>query len=119
MIRQEHKEEAVTIHLETEILYSKEYQKQAADVETQSSENAEEISKRQDVVSIGPRIWYELRDPSGNVLYAGEDTDIEIQEPKLWWPRGYGRQPLYTLRVCLNLAGKTTEIKRYRVGLRT
>lgn len=119
LIRQEHKEEAVTIHLETEILYSKEYQKQAADVETQSSGNAEEISKRQDVVSIGPRIWYELRDPSGNVLYAGEDTDIEIQEPKLWWPRGYGRQPLYTLRVCLNLAGKTTEIKRYRVGLRT
>lgn len=43
----------------------------------------------------------------------------DIKEPMLWWPNGYGNQPLY--RVCLLLTKDNREISRKekRIGLRT
>jgi len=44
---------------------------------------------------------------------------VEIPEPQLWWPNGYGAQPLYQVEVRL-LAGKKLLDKRtYQLGLRT
>ena len=50
---------------------------------------------------------------------SGFDCDIEIENPQLWWPNGYGAQPLYMVSVAL-LAGEA-ERDRWtrRVGLRT
>ncbi|WP_187369591.1 glycoside hydrolase family 2 protein [Fodinicola acaciae] len=51
------------------------------------------------------------------VVPAGEDSvtvEVEVPEPRLWWPRGYGEQPLYPLRV--ELAGDTYERE---IGFRT
>jgi len=28
-------------------------------------------------------------------------TTVDIPNPRLWWPAGYGKQPLYELRVCV------------------
>jgi beta-mannosidase len=36
------------------------------------------------------------------VVAAGQNSvtvDVAVPEPRLWWPRGYGEQPLYPLRV--------------------
>ena len=48
-------------------------------------------------------------------LNAGEKRDIEfskkefeqlvMQNPKLWWPNGYGEQPLYTLKLSIEQGG--------------
>lgn len=50
---------------------------------------------------------------------------IRINNPKLWWPNGYGRQPLYTVTVKLldtnstNGDSKILDIWTRRIGLRT
>lgn len=41
---------------------------------------------------------------------------ITIDSPKLWWPNGYGKQPLYEIRACWEGGGEPV---RRRVGLRT
>ncbi len=46
---------------------------------------------------------------------AGETSvDIAVEHPRLWWPNGYGEQPLYALSVRLG----SHEIRK-RIGLRT
>ncbi|HRE25187.1 MAG TPA: glycoside hydrolase family 2 protein [Anaerolineales bacterium] len=41
-------------------------------------------------------------------------------KPQLWWPAGYGEQPLYTVRVTLlDAAGAALDVNEKRIGLRT
>ena len=58
--------------------------------------------------------------PDGQVFSAeGEDCSLQIENPKLWWPRGYGDQPLYTVKVTLTADGKELDARELRIGLRT
>ncbi|CDK29252.1 unnamed protein product [Kuraishia capsulata CBS 1993] len=74
------------------------------------------------------RLRVSVQDPSGDSLKtlevsagAGEsDLDLEIDQPKLWYPIGTGEQPLYTFTAELLAADETilqTETKT--IGLRT
>ena len=55
--------------------------------------------------------------PCGRTWTAeGEHAVIEIDEPQLWWPAGYGDQPLYTVSVTL---GDGLDAWQRRIGLRT
>lgn len=48
------------------------------------------------------------------------ETNISIQNPKLWWCNGYGEPHLYTFRiVCEDLTDQTRQEQELRVGLRT
>lgn len=49
---------------------------------------------------------------TGNELH----TVLAVEQPDLWWPVGYGEQPLYTLR--LLLAGTETCLYEKRLGFR-
>lgn len=44
---------------------------------------------------------------------------LEIPEPELWWPNGYGGQPLYRLEAALLRNGSMLETSVYTIGLRT
>ncbi len=58
--------------------------------------------------------------PDGKVYGMDGTGSISISDPLLWWPNGYGGQPLYTLRVWLvNSRGETEDVWERRVGLRT
>ncbi len=46
-------------------------------------------------------------------------TDLHVPDPQLWWPRGYGAQPLYTLHVTLDRGGVTLDTLTRRLGART
>ncbi len=47
-------------------------------------------------------------------------AEITIADPKLWWPAGMGKQPLYTVKVELqDEAGKRLDGTTKRIGLRT
>lgn len=48
-----------------------------------------------------------------------EKLSLSIQSPKLWWPVGYGEQPLYTVNVRLKDGQKSLDEKSFRIGLRT
>lgn len=42
-----------------------------------------------------------------------------IPDPHIWWPNGYGAQPLYGIKVRLFAGEKELEEQRLRIGLRT
>ncbi len=58
--------------------------------------------------------------PDGQVFTAeGGDCTVVLENPELWWPAGYGAQPLYTVGVVLKEDGKILDTWEKRIGLRT
>lgn len=47
------------------------------------------------------------------------DLSVEIPNPQLWWPNGYGPQPLYEVEVNLKDGRTLLDQRRYKIGLRT
>ena len=55
-------------------------------------------------------------------LYAGLnviDLPIEIQKPKLWYPTGYGEQPLYEFIAKVGLDEQPFDSRKVKAGLRS
>ena len=70
----------------------------------------------------GLDISFTVTDPAGKVIAKNCDIKetLNIEKPQLWWPNGYGSQPLYTVRVELkNSAGEELDVWEKRIGLRT
>ena len=44
---------------------------------------------------------------------------VEITHPQLWWPNGYGDQPLYRAKVELRSGERVLDTRQYQLGLRT
>lgn len=66
------------------------------------------------------KINVQITTPDGRILNgSGENCEIMIEEPKLWWPAGLGEQPLYQADVSLSLSGRELDHFSCRIGLRT
>lgn len=59
-----------------------------------------------------------LTTPEGERRPMDEDGRIVIEDPQLWWPAGYGEQPLYQVCVTVDAPDGPQQWKR-RIGLRT
>lgn len=93
-VRQKHQPGSVTLNL---------------DVQIQRTGTGAELSYR--VV---------LTDPNGAKEELKDSPEsIIVREPQLWWPNGYGSQPLYTVEVCLFEGGRQIDSWKRRIGLRT
>lgn len=93
-IRQEHLEEKVVLHFQ---------------VEDESVSDLPETS-----------YTVEIAAPDGRTQsYQDSPKEISIEQPMLWWPNGYGEQPLYTVKVTLYAQGEAADIWERRIGLRT
>ncbi len=59
--------------------------------------------------------------PERSQTAANGAVTLEVDRPQLWWPRGYGDQPLYELSVALHGADKDEALDEWsgRIGLRT
>ncbi|MDG5471535.1 glycoside hydrolase family 2 protein [Jeotgalibacillus sp. ET6] len=64
--------------------------------------------------------------PQGTVWHEHVKTDqtqetisFTIENPDLWWPNGYGNQPLYRVKTELKKDGRTVDAKEMTIGLRT
>ena len=95
LIHQEHEEGAVTLSFDAEI------------EDYGEDENAEYG------VSIRATA------PDGTVYLSEAGEDLRIENPQLWWPNGYGKQPLYTVRAELTVDGEVVDVWERRIGLRT
>lgn len=76
----------------------------------------------EEVVSDTPDTSYtvEITAPDGKMeRYQNSPKEICIEQPMLWWPNGYGEQPLYTVKVELYAAGDIVDVWEKRIGLRT
>lgn len=47
------------------------------------------------------------------------EAELTVQNPKLWWPNGYGQQPLYQLIVSVDWNGESVQCVKKTIGLRT
>jgi len=66
--------------------------------------------------------------PDGEVVYSTEEplsgerlyirNRLKIANPKLWYPNGYGEQPLYEIRLTLMEQGNAYETRRMTTGIR-
>jgi len=61
---------------------------------------------------------YALVDGNRYLLENGH-AEIQIKEPKLWWPNGYGEQHLYQVQVELVCDGTVIDCQTKQIGLRT
>ena len=57
--------------------------------------------------------------PDGRTYVSDARGRVEIADPQLWYPAGYGAQPLYTVRVTLEADGREQDAWERRIGLRT
>ena len=100
-IRQEHLDGSVTLHFDVEPV------KYAA--RTGEASCARDIGYKVEIMS-----------PDGSVQYGFDSPgEMKIEQPELWWPNGYGGQPLYTVKVTLYVDGETADVWERRIGLRT
>lgn len=60
----------------------------------------------------------EIRDPSGKVSQIPLDQPFAIENPQLWYPNGYGKQPLYQINLSLKVHGIEIDRLEKRIGLR-
>jgi beta-mannosidase len=61
-----------------------------------------------------------LTDPKGKTFkYENSPKKITINKPELWWPNGFGAQPLYTVKVTLFAGDREIDSWERRYGLRT
>lgn len=67
-------------------------------------------------------IYYtvDIISPDGKVeRYEDSPTKILVNSPRLWWPRGYGDQPLYTVKLTAFTDNRELDSWERRIGLRT
>lgn len=65
--------------------------------------------------------------PNGRRVFRAEqpleggkaDLSVRVTRPQLWWPNGYGAQPLYAVKVELVSAEKVEDVRDYKIGFRT
>lgn len=68
-----------------------------------------------------------LKDPDGAVVWTKrrrivEDEiseTIDVEQPRLWWPNGYGEQPLYRLTAAVEDGERVLDERALSVGIRT
>ncbi|MDR0543481.1 MAG: discoidin domain-containing protein [Dysgonamonadaceae bacterium] len=49
---------------------------------------------------------------------ATTNPDLKLQNPKLWWPKGYGEQNLYDVTFAFETDGKVTDKTAFKSGVR-
>ena len=51
-------------------------------------------------------------------LTPAEFKQLTVQDPRLWWPNGYGAQHLYHMKVVFDAAGRESDSKQVQFGIR-
>ena len=66
------------------------------------------------------RLRLTLFSPEGEILAQGDERlETVIENPRLWWPRGLGGQPLYKIKAEAVVEGEAADVMERSVGLRT
>jgi Beta-galactosidase/beta-glucuronidase len=101
-IRQSHKDGEVTLNITTEldVVYEEELKNLTLDIIIESPENKVILS-------------------SYSIDNENLTKEIKIENPMLWWPNGYGKQNLYSVKVAVKHENIVIDLKELKIGLRT
>ncbi len=84
------------------------------------------ITKLERLLQRDYTLEYTLTTPSGDAVTYQQSVpgsnagcSITVEQPELWWPNGYGKQPLYHLEVVMKKDNEICDSKEYTIGLRT
>jgi beta-mannosidase len=55
---------------------------------------------------------------SGQVNGANGIVKVDVAHPQLWWPNGYGEQPMYSVVVSLKTGQQVLDSRAYTIGFR-
>ncbi|SFJ76740.1 beta-mannosidase [Paenibacillus sp. UNC496MF] len=74
----------------------------------------------------GLRLHIAVTDPAGSPVFEWEDAIVpggktvraRVEAPQLWYPNGYGPQPLYRVRMTLRDGSRVLDDKQLRTGIR-
>ena len=120
-IRQEHEDGKV--RLQVQVMRSSDAEGpngriRGVDKERTVSLNPETAAASGETETFGYQV--EIKTPEGTIQnYPDSPSGILIESPKLWWPNGYGEQPLYTVKVTLYADGEPVDVWERRIGVRT
>jgi len=67
------------------------------------------------VIAPGNQVWEKKVDFQGDTA----QVIMEIPQPQLWWPNGYGSQPLYTVQIALQDGDQKLDGRTCKIGFRT
>lgn len=99
-------------------------------LQTNPEENTAELALFFDAEALGDDLSayrISVRGRCGESAFSAEDRlwhtagklFIHLENARLWWPKGYGNQPLYDVEVTLARGDAILDQKRFRSGLRT
>ncbi len=71
-------------------------------------------------------VGVQIKSPEGAMVWQqtypaqqAEHLTLQVENPRLWWPRPYGEQPLYELELTLEKDGQQLDRCRHQFGIRT
>jgi len=76
---------------------------------------SESLQVEMKVTAPGGKSWEQVAKIEG----TSSSVQVEVPQPELWWPNGYGEQPLYTVEVSVLSGGQILDSKSYKIGFRT
>ena len=110
-VTQKHEDGAVELHTRVEL--------QSASGEAFVYGEAGTLLLKAEPELCGLSVAVEVKDPEGVVVAGDGVAPVRIENPQLWWPAGFGAQPLYTVRVSLYLGENLLDVWERRIGLST
>lgn len=70
-------------------------------------------------ISVKGRSGDSAFEASDRLWYTAGKLFAHVNDAKLWWPKGYGEQPLYDVEVVLSHKDRILDRKCFRTGIRT
>ncbi len=118
-ITQYHEENKVTLDFDTTIaLFPQEFY--GAPDKSDRTAALEDNGDLGTAEHMAGRLKVKVYSPEGREYLPDEEEKVVIENPRLWWPNGYGEQPLYLAQAVL-YDGQGEELDRWerRIGLRS
>lgn len=121
-VKQNHEDSKVTLSVESKFYVAGKKAEYAIEEINEMMKEAEMISNiSNDCSGKTYSVRIMVYDPDGNIIAKAEgaNPELAIENPKLWWPNGYGAQPLYTVKAELYYENECIDVWEKRIGLRT
>lgn len=88
-------------------------------VENLSDQAVETIVRAQfDDVTVSRSISLAPHQTTVVAFLPGDYSQLTVREPLLWWPNGYGKPNLHDLHIAASVAGKPSDARTTRFGIR-